>query len=84
MAQSAVSSVPTTPLSLGGSIASHMAEIEYLESELADKQQVIKYAESRIRQLKAIIYFSYDRLNVVVVIFFVKSSSSLIFDFSRV
>ena len=52
MAQSTLGSLPTTPLGMGGSVVSHLSEIEYLESELAEKQQIIKYAESRIRQLK--------------------------------
>lgn len=47
------SSTPTTPTAPGGSIASHAAEIAYLETQLAEKQQLLKWADSRIRQLKA-------------------------------
>uniref|UniRef100_A0A0N5AC60 Uncharacterized protein n=1 Tax=Syphacia muris TaxID=451379 RepID=A0A0N5AC60_9BILA len=53
MTQNSVSSVPSTPAGVNGAnAASYLAEIEYLESELVDKQQTIKYAESRIRHLK--------------------------------
>lgn len=55
MTQNSVSSVPSTPAGVNGAnAASYLAEIEYLESELVDKQQTIKYAESRIRHLKVI------------------------------